>query len=149
MFGIIDRFIRWGTNPDEVNAQDMPAGYTPTNYTPVQVSSEGNDKVSAHLRGINTALGSSGGGNHPYTSKIANYLAVNTDDVIDCNGTFTVTLFTAVGNTGKEMNIKNSGTGVITVQPNGAETIDGVNTQTLLATNSLRICSNGTNWLII
>lgn len=56
---IAKKYIKFGINPDEVNAQDLPANYTPTNYTPVEVSSEGTNKTSAHLKGINDALGAS------------------------------------------------------------------------------------------
>lgn len=50
------KYIRWGTGTDEVNSQSVPANYTPSNYTPTQVSSEGADKVSAHLKGIDAAI---------------------------------------------------------------------------------------------
>jgi hypothetical protein len=55
---IKQKFIKWGTGTDDVNSRNMPANFTPSSYTPAQVSSEGNDKVSAHLNGIDTALGS-------------------------------------------------------------------------------------------
>lgn len=57
MSQIKKKFIKFGTAADAVNAQDLPANYSPSNYTPAQVASEGNDKVSAHLNGINTRLG--------------------------------------------------------------------------------------------
>lgn len=58
MSRIKSKFIRFGTGTDEVNSRSLPANFTPTNYTPAQVGTEGNDKVSAHLNGIDTALGS-------------------------------------------------------------------------------------------
>lgn len=57
MSTIKKKYLRLGTGTDELNAQDIPANYTPTNYTPDEVASEGDDKVSAHLKGINAALG--------------------------------------------------------------------------------------------
>lgn len=60
MSRIKSRFIVFGTNTDEVNARDLPANFTPTNYTPTQVGSEGNGKTSAHLKGIDNALGIAG-----------------------------------------------------------------------------------------
>lgn len=60
MSGLLDKFIKWGTNAGEVSGRDMPADYTPVNYIPVQVASEGNDKISAHYKGIDTSLGSVG-----------------------------------------------------------------------------------------
>jgi hypothetical protein len=56
------RAIDWGTTGKKVNSQHLPANFTPTNYTPAQVGSEGTDKVSAHLKGIDTKLATSGGG---------------------------------------------------------------------------------------
>jgi hypothetical protein len=41
-----------------VDAQTFEATHTATNYTPAQVGTEGATKVSAHLKGIDTALGS-------------------------------------------------------------------------------------------
>lgn len=75
----------------------------------------------------------------------------NTDYFVDCTAnTFTVTLPTAVGITGRQYIIKNSGTGVITVDGNGSETIDGQTTWALPAQyDSITIMSDGTNWKII
>lgn len=56
MSRIKKKFIRFGTGAEEVSARDIPANYTSTNYTADQVASEGNDKVSAHLKGIDTVL---------------------------------------------------------------------------------------------
>lgn len=54
------RAIDWGTTGNKVNSRHVPANYTPTNYTPTQVASEGTDKLSAHLKGIDAEL--TGGG---------------------------------------------------------------------------------------
>lgn len=61
MARIAKKFIKLGTSTDELNSRDVPANYSPTNYTPSQVASEGTDKISAHLKGIDTAIGSLGG----------------------------------------------------------------------------------------
>jgi len=50
------RSAKWGTGSDDNNAQIIPATYTPSNYTPAQVGTEGTDKVSAHLKGIDSAI---------------------------------------------------------------------------------------------
>lgn len=71
MSRIKKKFIRLGTGTDELNSQDLPANFTPTNYTPAQVGSEGIDKVSAHLKGIDSFLAtvpSSPAGDIPETS---------------------------------------------------------------------------------
>jgi hypothetical protein len=82
-------------------------------------------------------------------SKTANYTATLADKIISCSGTFTVTLPTAVGCTGREYIIKNTDTGVITVDGDGTETIDGELTQTLNQWDAMAIVSNGTGWSII
>ena len=74
------------------------------------------------------------------------YLAVDTDDIIECDGTFTVSLPTAVGITGKIYRIKNAGTGIITADPAGSETIDSAASVAINPPDSLMIYSNGTNW---
>lgn len=48
-----EKWIDFGTSSGQVNSRGLPAHYTPNTYTPAQVGTEGNDKVSAHLRGIN------------------------------------------------------------------------------------------------
>ena len=91
------------------------------------------------------------GFNQAYTAKTGTYTATTSDYFIDCTtGSFTVNLFTAVGNTGRILIIKNSGTGTITVDPNGTQTIDGATTQ-LLSTqwSRVHIISDGSNWKII
>lgn len=61
MSRIFKKFIRFGTGTNDVNSRDLPANFTPSNYTPAQVGTEGNDKVSAHLKGIDAALVGGGG----------------------------------------------------------------------------------------
>ena len=72
------------------------------------------------------------------------------NDYLMCNGTFTITLPAAADNMGKLLNIKNIGTGTITVDPNENETIDGdltiaIDTQY----ECISIISDGSNWFII
>lgn len=78
------------------------------------------------------------------------YTVLTTDRIIECTtGTFTVDLYTASGNAGRQVTIKNSGAGVITVDAVFSETIDGNLTATLNQYDSLTVVSNGTNWIII
>lgn len=56
------KFIRFGTGTQDVNSRVIPANFTPTNYTPDEIAAEGDDKISAHLKGIDDALANTGGG---------------------------------------------------------------------------------------
>ena len=66
-----------------------------------------------------------------------------------CSGTFTVTLPTAVGNTGKDYYIKNTGTGIITVEGDGSETIDNNLNIILASMDSAHVVSDNVEWWII
>ena len=82
--------------------------------------------------------------------KTATYTATSSDYFINCTAnSFTVDLPTSSGITGKQYQIKNSGTGVITIDADGTETIDGELTQSLIQDESMTLISNGTNWYII
>lgn len=86
-------------------------------------------------------------------AKSATY-TVTTSDTADCavlcTGTFTVNLYTAAGNTGRRVTVKNVSTGVITVDANGAETIDGSLTQVIAQRyQALTMVSDGTNWVVV
>ncbi len=73
----------------------------------------------------------------------------NTDYIYLCNGTFTITLPTAIGNNSK-YTIKNVGTGTITINTTSSQTIDG-STTIILATQyeSLDLISDNANFNII
>ena len=74
----------------------------------------------------------------------------NTDHVFVASaGTFTVNLPAASGNTGREYIVQNSGAGVITVDGNASETVNGSTTQTLNQWESVTIVCDGTNWVIV
>lgn len=110
---------------------------------------------SAGLSGIATAVPNStlhvqGSLALAYVAKTAVYTATVSDYTIDCTAnTFTVSLPTAVGITGRIYVVKNSGAGTITIDPSGAETIDGAATATLVAGASITTQSTGANWIII
>ena len=74
-----------------------------------------------------------------------------TDYFIDCTAnTFNVTLPTAVNIAGRTYVIKNSGTGVITVDTTSSQTIDGSTTRTLATQyGAITVVSDGANWKII
>jgi hypothetical protein len=94
----------------------------------------------------------SGGGTGllAYISKTANYTTTTSDNVIECTAnSFIITLYTAIGNTGRELNIKNTGNGIITIDGNGSQTIDGELTIEIGQYQNVRLVSNGANWIII
>ena len=71
--------------------------------------------------------------------------------MVDCSAnTFTVTLPTAAGISGKQFVVKNSGTGIITVDADGSETIDGY-ANFVLSTKgeAIWVVSDGSNWKVI
>lgn len=85
-----------------------------------------------------------------YVSKSSTYTANANDYTINCTGTFTVTLPTSVGISGRIYIIKNSGVGVITVATTGGETIDGLTTQALPTQySSLTIQSTGSAYILL
>ncbi len=61
----------------------------------------------------------------------------------------TLNLVTAVGQDGKQMTIKNINAGVVTVDPSGAETIDGASTRLLNQYDSLIIVAYAGQWYIL
>lgn len=85
-----------------------------------------------------------------YVAKAAIYTIAITDYMIDCTGTFTVTLPTAVGNAGRIFVVRNASTGTITIACNGAQTINGVTTKTLsVQYTGFQLMSDGANFTII
>lgn len=93
----------------------------------------------------------SGDGQGAYVAKTGTYTASATDYTIDCTAnTFTVNLPTAVGITGRVYVIKNSGAGTITIDPAGAETIDGAATLDIAVQWVAKtVQSTGANWITI
>ena len=88
--------------------------------------------------------------NFPYRAITALTTLDNTDYTIDCTAnSFTVTLPTAVGITGRIYNIKNSGTGTIVVNTTSSQTIDGALTQTLSRYDAITVQSTNAGWIII
>ena len=87
---------------------------------------------------------------YPVTSITETYTVVANDYFINCTAnSFTVNLPSASSLVGKVYQIKNSGTGTITVDANGSQTIDGDLTQSLAQDESITIISDGSNWYII
>lgn len=108
-------------------------GYTPLNVT----------DTAAMLAPYQRAL-------LPYRAISTTYNAQTTDYVIHCtSGTFTINLPSAVGIQGEVFIIKNSGMGLITIDPNGSQTIDGASTYTMGQAESVQVISTGSNWITL
>lgn len=87
-------------------------------------------------------------------SKTANYTAAAGDDLILCStNSFTVTLPTAVGVTGKIYRVKKTDadvTKIITIATTSSQTIDGVTTKTLNTQyEEYMVVSDGSNWQML
>lgn len=86
----------------------------------------------------------------PYNTASGAYSVQATDTVLNCtSGTFSVALPAASGVTGKILMIKNSGAGTITVDPDGAETVDGAASATIAAGAKLWLVCDGSGWISI
>lgn len=90
------------------------------------------------------------------SSKTANYTLTSNDQLIIADSTsaaFTLTLPSAVGITGKKYffkKINSSIANVVTIDPNGSETIDGYSTYGLYTEDEyLGIVSDGANWQVL
>lgn len=89
-----------------------------------------------------------------YVAKTAAYTITAADSVVACDATsaaFTITLPTAVGIAGREYTVKktDASANAVTVDGNGAQTIDGAATYSVAAQwNTIVIVSDGANWLI-
>lgn len=100
------------------------------------------------LSGAKGNNGPSGAGDLPYIAKNSAYTVLSTDKgkLIDCtSGTFTLS-FSACATLGSDWatHIKNSGTGTITLDPNGAELINGAATYTLPPGTAMLLQCDGT-----
>ncbi len=82
-------------------------------------------------------------------AKTSTYTATITDDLIYCDGTFTVTLPAKADSLGKMLHIKNEGTGIITVDGDGDETIDDETTQELYEDDGITIICAADQWHVV
>ena len=83
-------------------------------------------------------------------TKSALYTLTSSDHIVVATaGTWNATLPTAASVAGTEYVIKNSGTGIITVDTTLSQTIDGSLTFALGQYESITVVSDGSNWVII
>jgi microcystin-dependent protein len=100
-----------------------------------------------------TAMATLGVALSSYVTKTANYTVQTTDKgkLIDAtSGTWTLSLpAAATAGDGFNVSLKNSGAGVITIDPNLTETVDGSATLAVNAGESVVLYCNGTAWLTV
>lgn len=84
-----------------------------------------------------------------YKSTAVDYTVLTTDRIIKVTvaGT-TITLMTAVGNTGREFIIDNASNGNITLEGDGVEEIEGETSQPLPPDSAIHVYSDGAGWRI-
>jgi hypothetical protein len=107
--------------------------------------------AAADFRGLEITNGSVA---FPYIAQSATYAIKNNDYTINCTAnTFTATLPTAVGCTGRIYTIVNSGAGTITIGTTSSQTFANVattpTTLTMATVGTRVVQSNGANWLLI
>lgn len=86
----------------------------------------------------------------PYVAKTANYTYSATDYTVDCTAnSFTLTLPTAVGITGRIYVVNNTGAGTITLATTSSQTINGAAPGTVGPTAVYRFQSTGANWITV
>jgi hypothetical protein len=99
-----------------------------------------------------TPSGSSTTSTLAYVAKTANYTIVSaTDYLVDVTAnSVTITLPTAASITGQRFVVKNSSTGVVTINTTSSQTVDSYASGALTISQyqSLTLMSNGSNWIL-
>jgi hypothetical protein len=91
-----------------------------------------------------------GGVTFPYTGVTDTFIIGPTEYLINAtSGTFTITLPSSVGISGKQYIIKNSGNGIITLDTESSQTIDGNLSITLTQNETVEVISDGSNWKVV
>lgn len=86
------------------------------------------------------------------TAKSGAYILATTDrgQLFDCTGTWTLSLLAAAtAGAGFCVALRNSGTGVITITPDGSETVDGESSITIEEASSAILVCTGTGWVTV
>ena len=149
MSGVVDNTVSTGVMPTAILFSTTT---TNTLGERMRITSTGN--VGIGTSSPTSTLNVSGSFALAYVAKTGTYTATANDYLVDCtSGTFTVTLPTAVGITGRVYEIVNSGAGTITVATTSSQTFVNVTaTPTTLSlitalAKSVRVMSNGANWI--
>lgn len=87
------------------------------------------------------------------STKTSNYTVLTSDDALfgdTTGGGFTITLYAASGNAGKQIRIGNTGTAnSLTIDGNASETIGGISDKVLRAGEFIILLCDGTNWQVV
>lgn len=84
-----------------------------------------------------------------YKQVTADYTVLVTDRILEVTVSGkNITLYTAIGNTGRTVIVDNSSSADITLLPFGAQTIEGETSQTIPSQSLINLYSNGANWRI-
>lgn len=122
---------------------DLNTVYTRANELPGDCVTDGT---------VTKAKLATGAKDHTILSKTTTYTVLNSDQFIKADATsagFTLNLPTAANISGRTLIIKkvDSSTNLVTIDPSGAETIDGSSTYELgMQYQSVTLVSDGTNW---
>lgn len=136
-----------GTGGTTFTANNVLLGNGTSAFQVVAPGSSGNVLTS---NGTTWTSAAPSGGTITIDNKTSAYTVISSDNakVINCTAnTFTVSL-TAASSLGAGFNcsIWNTGTGTITIDPAGSETIDGTTTRVLRPGEGTQIICDGTNW---
>lgn len=134
------------------NSLNLGAAIFGTGMTGTGVSPAGS--IGIVTAAPNSTLHDNGSFAAAYVAKTGTYTATISDYTIECtSGTFTVTLPTAIGITGRIYNIVNSGAGTITVGTTSSQTFANVvatpTTLSIATVGNRMVQSNGANWLLL
>lgn len=145
-----------GINAGTVNFQYF-SGATVGNTVVQSTGGNMNNSGNWYFGGSTTATSTvqvAGSFANGYVAKTGTYTATGTDYLINCTAnTFTVTLPTSIGITGRIYEVVNSGAGTITVGTTSSQTFTNVTatpttlTILTLAGKSVRVMSDGANWI--
>lgn len=124
-------------SPDALSAQTGHLNFSGAGDLYVQGNSEFDNEVFFDHNVSNSIVSITG----TYTA--------SSKTIILANGTFSIYLPAAAGCVGRRYIVKNTGSGTITVDGNGIETIDTGTTASVAALAALRIVSDGTGWWML